>query len=135
MPKLPVVSGRQARRAFEKAGWVSDRQPPVVTRDRDSARGDTSLAAGYTSPTTGDKSPTVRTMSPPIRSLSIVPGAAFPIAPQHAMNQFPPRSLFNARISAPPAHNSSPHRLHPEIRRYNGDPLRECHEESHSAEV
>jgi predicted RNA binding protein YcfA (HicA-like mRNA interferase family) len=26
MPKLPVVSGRQARRAFEKAGWVFDRQ-------------------------------------------------------------------------------------------------------------
>ena len=26
MPPLPVVSGRQARRAFEKAGWVFDRQ-------------------------------------------------------------------------------------------------------------
>jgi predicted RNA binding protein YcfA (HicA-like mRNA interferase family) len=26
MPKLPVVSGRQARRAFEKAGWVFNRQ-------------------------------------------------------------------------------------------------------------
>jgi predicted RNA binding protein YcfA (HicA-like mRNA interferase family) len=26
MPKLPVVSGRQARRAFEKDGWVFDRQ-------------------------------------------------------------------------------------------------------------
>jgi predicted RNA binding protein YcfA (HicA-like mRNA interferase family) len=26
MPKLPVMSGRQARRAFEKAGWVFDRQ-------------------------------------------------------------------------------------------------------------
>ena len=26
MPKLPVISGRQARRAFEKAGWVFDRQ-------------------------------------------------------------------------------------------------------------
>jgi hypothetical protein len=23
MPKLPVISGRQARRAYEKAGWVS----------------------------------------------------------------------------------------------------------------
>lgn len=26
MAQLPVVSGRQARRAFEKAGWVFDRQ-------------------------------------------------------------------------------------------------------------
>jgi predicted RNA binding protein YcfA (HicA-like mRNA interferase family) len=26
MPKLPVVSGRQARRAFEKCGWTFDRQ-------------------------------------------------------------------------------------------------------------
>ena len=26
MPQLPVVSGRQARRAFEKAGWVFNRQ-------------------------------------------------------------------------------------------------------------
>ena len=26
MPKLPVLSGRLARRAFEKAGWVFDRQ-------------------------------------------------------------------------------------------------------------
>jgi predicted RNA binding protein YcfA (HicA-like mRNA interferase family) len=26
MPPLPVVSGRAARRAFEKAGWVFDRQ-------------------------------------------------------------------------------------------------------------
>lgn len=26
MPPLPVVSGRQARRAFEKAGWSFDRQ-------------------------------------------------------------------------------------------------------------
>lgn len=26
MPKLPVVSGRKARSAFEKAGWVFNRQ-------------------------------------------------------------------------------------------------------------
>lgn len=26
MPKLPVLSGRAARKAFEKAGWVFDRQ-------------------------------------------------------------------------------------------------------------
>ena len=26
MPKLPVISGRQARRGFEKAGWVFNRQ-------------------------------------------------------------------------------------------------------------
>jgi predicted RNA binding protein YcfA (HicA-like mRNA interferase family) len=26
MPPLPVISGRQARRAFEKAGWVFNRQ-------------------------------------------------------------------------------------------------------------
>lgn len=26
MPKLPVVSGREARRAFEKDGWIFDRQ-------------------------------------------------------------------------------------------------------------
>jgi predicted RNA binding protein YcfA (HicA-like mRNA interferase family) len=26
MAQLPVVSGRQARRAFEKVGWVFDRQ-------------------------------------------------------------------------------------------------------------
>lgn len=26
MPKLPVISGRQARRAFEKAGWIFSRQ-------------------------------------------------------------------------------------------------------------
>lgn len=26
MPKLPVISGKEARRAFEKAGWVFDRQ-------------------------------------------------------------------------------------------------------------
>ncbi len=26
MPKLPVISGRQARRAFEQAGWVFNRQ-------------------------------------------------------------------------------------------------------------
>jgi predicted RNA binding protein YcfA (HicA-like mRNA interferase family) len=26
MPQLPVVSGRQARRAFEKSGWIFDRQ-------------------------------------------------------------------------------------------------------------
>ena len=26
MPHLPVVSGRQARRAFEKDGWVFNRQ-------------------------------------------------------------------------------------------------------------
>lgn len=26
MPQLPVVSGRGARRAFEKAGWVFNRQ-------------------------------------------------------------------------------------------------------------
>lgn len=26
MPKLPVISGRQARRAFEKDGWLFDRQ-------------------------------------------------------------------------------------------------------------
>ncbi len=26
MRKLPIVSGRRARRAFEKAGWVFDRQ-------------------------------------------------------------------------------------------------------------
>ena len=25
MPRLPRVSGRQARRAFERAGWVHDR--------------------------------------------------------------------------------------------------------------
>ncbi len=26
MPQLPVVSGREARRAFEKAGWAFNRQ-------------------------------------------------------------------------------------------------------------
>ena len=26
MPPLPVLSGREARRAFERAGWVFDRQ-------------------------------------------------------------------------------------------------------------
>lgn len=26
MPKLPVISGRAARAAFERAGWVFDRQ-------------------------------------------------------------------------------------------------------------
>ncbi len=26
MPQLPVVSGRQARRSFEKAGWTFNRQ-------------------------------------------------------------------------------------------------------------
>lgn len=26
MPKLPILSGREARRAFERAGWVFDRQ-------------------------------------------------------------------------------------------------------------
>jgi predicted RNA binding protein YcfA (HicA-like mRNA interferase family) len=26
MPKLPVISGREARAAFEKAGWHFDRQ-------------------------------------------------------------------------------------------------------------
>ena len=26
MPKLPVISGREARRAFERAGWLFDRQ-------------------------------------------------------------------------------------------------------------
>jgi len=26
MPQLPVVSGREARRAFERAGWTFDRQ-------------------------------------------------------------------------------------------------------------
>ena len=26
MARLPAVSGREARRAFEKAGWVFDRQ-------------------------------------------------------------------------------------------------------------
>jgi predicted RNA binding protein YcfA (HicA-like mRNA interferase family) len=26
MPQLPVVSGREARRAFERAGWVFNRQ-------------------------------------------------------------------------------------------------------------
>jgi predicted RNA binding protein YcfA (HicA-like mRNA interferase family) len=26
MPQLPVISGRQARRAFERAGWTFDRQ-------------------------------------------------------------------------------------------------------------
>lgn len=26
MPKLPVISGREARRAFEKAGWIFNRQ-------------------------------------------------------------------------------------------------------------
>ena len=26
MPQLPVVSGREARRAFEKAGWSFNRQ-------------------------------------------------------------------------------------------------------------
>jgi len=26
MPKLPVISGRRARRAFEKVGWVFNRQ-------------------------------------------------------------------------------------------------------------
>jgi predicted RNA binding protein YcfA (HicA-like mRNA interferase family) len=26
MPQLPVISGRDARRAFERAGWVFDRQ-------------------------------------------------------------------------------------------------------------
>lgn len=26
MPKLPVLSGRQARRAFERAGWSFSRQ-------------------------------------------------------------------------------------------------------------
>jgi predicted RNA binding protein YcfA (HicA-like mRNA interferase family) len=26
MPQLPVVSGRDARRAFEKAGWIFNRQ-------------------------------------------------------------------------------------------------------------
>jgi predicted RNA binding protein YcfA (HicA-like mRNA interferase family) len=26
MPQLPVISGRAARRAFERAGWVFDRQ-------------------------------------------------------------------------------------------------------------
>lgn len=26
MPKLPVISGREARRAFGKAGWVFSRQ-------------------------------------------------------------------------------------------------------------
>jgi len=28
MPQLPVISGRQARRASEKAGWVFNRQRP-----------------------------------------------------------------------------------------------------------
>ena len=26
MPRLPVLSGRAARKAFEKAGWIFDRQ-------------------------------------------------------------------------------------------------------------
>jgi predicted RNA binding protein YcfA (HicA-like mRNA interferase family) len=26
LPQLPVISGREARRAFEKAGWVFNRQ-------------------------------------------------------------------------------------------------------------
>jgi predicted RNA binding protein YcfA (HicA-like mRNA interferase family) len=26
MPKLPVISGREARRGFEKLGWVFERQ-------------------------------------------------------------------------------------------------------------
>ncbi|MGD0138485.1 MAG: type II toxin-antitoxin system HicA family toxin [Tepidisphaeraceae bacterium] len=26
MPQLPVISGREARRAFERAGWVFNRQ-------------------------------------------------------------------------------------------------------------
>jgi predicted RNA binding protein YcfA (HicA-like mRNA interferase family) len=26
MPKLPVISGRDARRAFEKVGWMFNRQ-------------------------------------------------------------------------------------------------------------
>ena len=26
MPKLPVISGRDARRAFERLGWTFDRQ-------------------------------------------------------------------------------------------------------------
>ena len=26
MPRLPVLSGHEARRAFERAGWVFDRQ-------------------------------------------------------------------------------------------------------------
>jgi predicted RNA binding protein YcfA (HicA-like mRNA interferase family) len=26
MPQLPVISGREARRAFEKVGWVFNRQ-------------------------------------------------------------------------------------------------------------
>jgi predicted RNA binding protein YcfA (HicA-like mRNA interferase family) len=26
MPQLPVVSGREARRAFERAGWIFNRQ-------------------------------------------------------------------------------------------------------------
>lgn len=26
MPQLPVISGREARRAFEKAGWTFSRQ-------------------------------------------------------------------------------------------------------------
>lgn len=26
MPKLPVVSGREARKAFERAGWMFDMQ-------------------------------------------------------------------------------------------------------------
>ena len=26
MPKLPIISGREARRAFEKAGWTFERQ-------------------------------------------------------------------------------------------------------------
>lgn len=26
MPQLPMVSGRQARRAFERSGWTFDRQ-------------------------------------------------------------------------------------------------------------
>jgi predicted RNA binding protein YcfA (HicA-like mRNA interferase family) len=26
MPRLPIISGREARKAFEKAGWIFDRQ-------------------------------------------------------------------------------------------------------------
>ena len=40
---------------------------------------------------------------------------------QHGPVRAAPRFLFNARISAPPANNSSLHRLQPEIRWYNGD--------------
>ena len=72
-----------------------------VSGNRYSVRGYGDSTRVTMSPPAGPPSPATGNISPLIRSLSIVPGAAFPIAPPRAMNRFSPRPVSFSMQASP----------------------------------